>query len=121
MVVVIQFKYEVIVLASTEIASVDIAMGIPYTFIKLKHFVRRFRQSPLDSHYKCPGPIFCPLLGAISVHAQPITGQVTEVTCPVIGRAQPELTPSKRQKMGPVMQSYDAYFVIRLSKRINKQ
>ena len=23
------------------------------------------------------------------------------VTCPVIGRAQPELTPSKRQKMGP--------------------
>ena len=34
-------------------------------------------------------------------YAQPITGQVTEVTCPVIGRAQPELTPSKRQKMGP--------------------
>ena len=27
--------------------------------------------------------------------------QVTEVTCPVIGRAQPELTPSKRQKTGP--------------------
>ena len=24
-----------------------------------------------------------------------------EVTCPVIGRAQPELTPSKRQKTGP--------------------
>ena len=34
-------------------------------------------------------------------YAQPITGQVTEVTCPVIGRAQPELTPSKRQKTGP--------------------
>ena len=33
---------------------------------------------------------------------QPITGQVTEVTCPVIGRAQPELTPSKRLKTGPV-------------------
>ena len=32
--------------------------------------------------------------------SQPITGQVTEVTCPVIGRAQPELTPSQRQKMG---------------------
>ena len=30
-----------------------------------------------------------------------ITRQVTEVTCPVIGRAQPELTPSKRQKTGP--------------------
>ena len=34
-------------------------------------------------------------------YAQPITGQVTEVTCPVIGCAQPELTPNKRQKMGP--------------------
>ena len=33
--------------------------------------------------------------------AQPITGQVTEVTCPVIGRAQPELTQSKWQKTGP--------------------
>ena len=48
-----------------------------------------------------PGPIFCLLLGVSSDYAQPITGQVTEVTCPVIGRAQPELTPSKRQKMGP--------------------
>ena len=36
-----------------------------------------------------------------SDYAQPITGQVIEVTCPVIGRAQPELTPSKRQKTGP--------------------
>ena len=40
-------------------------------------------------------------LGVTSDYAQPITGQVTEVTCPVIGRAQPELSPSKRQKMGP--------------------
>ena len=45
--------------------------------------------------------IFCLLLGVSSDYAQPITGQVTEVTCPVIGRAQPELTPSKRQKTGP--------------------
>ena len=30
-----------------------------------------------------------------SDYAQPITGQVTEVTCPVIGQAQPELTPRK--------------------------
>ena len=44
-------------------------------------------------------PIFCLLLGVSSDYAQPITGQVTEVTCPVIGRAQPELTP--RQKTGP--------------------
>ena len=47
------------------------------------------------------GPVFCLLLGVSSDYAQPITGQVTEVTCPVIGRAQTEPTPSKRQKMGP--------------------
>ena len=44
---------------------------------------------------------FCLLLGVSSGYAQPITGQVTEVTCPVIGQAQPELTPSKRRKTGP--------------------
>ena len=38
------------------------------------------------------GPVFCLLLGVSSVYAQPITGQLTEVTCPEIGRAQPELT-----------------------------
>ena len=51
--------------------------------------------------YWWPGPVFCLLLGVSSDYAQPITGQVTEVTCPVIGGAQPELTPSKRQKTGP--------------------
>ena len=50
-----------------------------------------------------PGPIFCLLLGVSSDYAQPITAQVTEVTCPVIGRTQPELTPSKRHKMGPAL------------------
>ena len=44
------------------------------------------------------GPAFCLLLGVSSDHAQLITHQVTEVACPVIGEAQPELTPSKRQK-----------------------
>ena len=48
-----------------------------------------------------PGHIFCHLLRVSSVFAQPITGQVTEVTCPVIGWAQTELTPTKRQKTGP--------------------
>ena len=48
-----------------------------------------------------PGPVFCLLLRVSSDYAQPITGQVTEVTCPVIGRAQPELNLSKRQKTGP--------------------
>ena len=47
------------------------------------------------------GPLFCLLLGVSSDYAQPITRQVTEVTCPAIGRAQPELTLSKRQKTGP--------------------
>ena len=51
--------------------------------------------------YWASGPVFRLLLGVSSDYAQPITGQVTEVTCPVIGRAQPELTPSKRQKTGP--------------------
>ena len=51
--------------------------------------------------YSEPGPVFCLLLWVSSDSAQPITGQVTEVTCPVIGRAQPELTPSKRQNTGP--------------------
>ena len=53
-----------------------------------------------------PGPVFCLLLGVSSDYAQPITGQVTVVTCPVIGRAQPELTPSKRQKSGPGWSSW---------------
>ena len=38
--------------------------------------------------------------GVILGCAQSIIGQVT-VTCPVIGRAQPELTPSRTQKTGP--------------------
>ena len=50
-----------------------------------------------------PGPVFCLLLGVSSDYARPITGQVTEVTCPVIGQAQPEHTLSKRQKTGPVL------------------
>ena len=49
-----------------------------------------------ESLLACSGPVFCFLLRVSSDYAQPITGQVTEVTCPVIGRAQPELTLSKR-------------------------
>ena len=52
-----------------------------------------------------PGSVFCLLLWVNSDYAQPITGQITEVTCPVIGRVQPELTPSKRQKTGPGLYS----------------
>ena len=33
-----------------------------------------------------PGPFFCVLFGVSSDYAQPITGQVIEVTCPVIGQ-----------------------------------
>ena len=46
------------------------------------------------------GPVSV-LLGVSSGCAQPITGQVTSVTWPVIGWAKSELTPSKRQKTGP--------------------
>ena len=47
-----------------------------------------------------PGSVFYLLLRVRSDYAHPITGQVTEITCPVIGRAYPELTRSKRQKTG---------------------
>ena len=52
-------------------------------------------------HTFCTRPVICPLLGVSSDYAQPITGQVTEVTCPVIGRAQPEFTPSKGHETDP--------------------
>ena len=55
----------------------------------------------IGSIFTLPGLIFCLLLRVSSDYAQPITGQVTEVTCPVSGQAQPELTLSKRQRMGP--------------------
>ena len=51
-----------------------------------------------------PGPVFCLLLRVSSGCALPITGQVTSVTWPVIGWALSELTPSKRQKIGPGLQ-----------------
>ena len=50
---------------------------------------------------KRPGLVFCLSLGGSSDYAQPIAGQVTEVTCPVIGQTLSELTPSKRQKTSP--------------------
>ena len=40
-------------------------------------------------------------LGVSSDYAKLITGQVTEVTCPVIGRAHREFTPSKKHKTVP--------------------
>ena len=47
------------------------------------------------------GPVFYLLLGVSPDYSQPITCQVTEVTCPVMGLAQPEFTLSKRQKTDP--------------------
>ena len=40
-------------------------------------------------------------IGVSSDYVQPITAQVTEVTCPMIGRAQPGLILNKRQKTNP--------------------
>ena len=59
--------------------------------------------------YIITGPIFYLLLRVSSDYAQPITGQVTEVTCLVIGRAQPQLTLSKRQKTVTV---YDCHLYV---------
>ena len=61
------------------------------------HLLGNGQSTAIDS----PGPVFCLLLRVSSDYAHPITGQVTEVTCPVIGQAQPELTRSKRWKTGP--------------------
>ena len=40
-------------------------------------------------------------------YAPPITIQITEVICPVIGRAQPERTMNKRQRTGPDLKSWE--------------
>ena len=64
---------------------------------KNKLSVLIFMQANSASIIKA-GLVFCLLLRVSSDYAQPITCQVTEVTCPVIARAQPELTPSRRQK-----------------------
>ena len=60
---------------------------------------------------KSPQPVFCLLPGGSSDYAQPITGQVTEVTWPVIGQAEPELIPIKRQKTGTSLNSSKCYSV----------
>ena len=70
----------------------------PLTLLNLMKKKQYLTQSTASGW---PGPVFCPLLGVSSDYAQPITGQVTEVTCPVIGQAQPELTLNKIQKTGP--------------------
>ena len=62
-------------------------------------YVREYQNK--DVFIQWSGPDFCLLLWASSDYSQPITGQVTEVTCCVIGRTQPELARSKRQKPGP--------------------
>ena len=83
--------------------------NLVYTFSRLHNiFNSRFKgmgslwlQNSLALASSTPGLVFCLLLGVSSYYAHPITGQVTEVTCPVINRAQPKLTRSKRQKTDP--------------------
>ena len=43
--------------------------------------ISHMAEGSLTTH----GPVFCLLFGVSSDYAQPITGQVTEITCPVIG------------------------------------
>ena len=76
----------------------------PQTFSRpnvLKEVPRSFCSSVPMFHrtlLPSPGSVFCLLLGVSSGFAQPITGQVTEASYPVTGRAHPEVTPSKTQK-----------------------
>ena len=55
---------------------------------------------------------FCLLLGVSSNYDQPIPGKVYDVTGPVIGRAQPELTPCNRRKTGPDLSNKLIYIYI---------
>ena len=67
---------------------------------------KTYLEISLSLNLNRSGSVFCLLLIVSSDYAQPITAQVTEVTCPVIGRAQPEFTPSKRLKWAQVWRSH---------------
>ena len=95
------FKMEILILVRQrpyiELALSYITLLISYVLITRAHFLS-IAQSKLrlcSANHRSDY-----WLRVSSDYAQPITGQVTEVTCPVIGRTQSELTPSKRQKMG---------------------
>ena len=60
---------------------VGLAIGIPLMFCT-ELSLAGDRNVQLPYHQR---PVFCLLLGVSSDYAQPITSQVTEVTCPVIG------------------------------------
>ena len=82
--------------------SKEMTINLALIWIRLRPVVHQIRLMYVRTNSNNgSGPVFCLLLGLSSDYAQPITGQVTSVTCPVIGRAQPDPTPSKRQKMGP--------------------
>ena len=59
-----------------------------------------------------PFAVSCPP-GQETDYAQPIIGQIIEITCPVIDQAQPEPTPSKREKTGPGQDELD--FVVSIA------
>ena len=73
-------------------------------------------ESRLEQKLPPSGSILCHLLRVSSDYAQPITGQVTKLTCPVIGQAEPELTLSKGQKMGPDINNERIHFWMWLHK-----
>ena len=73
----------------------------PTTVSGTTYYTRTLSHSLSHFYLLRLGPVFCLLLEVSSGCAKPITRQVTSVTCLVIGRAQPELTQSKRQKTGP--------------------
>ena len=75
---------------------------IKYNKTQLYYIIKQCILSVVANEATTPSPFSVSCFGVSSDYTQPITGQVTEVTCPVIGRAQPELTPSKRQKRAQI-------------------
>ena len=86
------FQMEILILVRQR---PDIEMALSYITLLISYvLMTRARFLSIANHRS----IYW--LRVSSDFAQPITGQVTEVTCPVNGRAQSELTPSERQKTG---------------------
>ena len=90
-----------IILSTNGVNLPDQGVVDPYTITRELATIVGFSKTSGESDTSFTRAVYCFLLGVSSDYAQPITGQVAEVTCPVIGRAQPELALSKRLKMGP--------------------
>ena len=62
---------------------------------------KQYHVTTLNTVLCNTGPIFCLLLGVSSDYSQPITGQVTEVTCPVIDQSTAWAYSEQETENGP--------------------